>query len=100
MPILTLDALNRLPAEGFSEAFGAIFEYAPWVAEAIYARRPLPTVTALQEAMVESVAKAGEARQMALNRAHPDLGSHFARAEPRRGLKGRAKRPWARPAGR
>ncbi len=39
------------------------------------------TVAALHQAMVEAVAEAGSERQLALIRAHPDLGSKFARAD-------------------
>ncbi|MSP32513.1 MAG: 2-oxo-4-hydroxy-4-carboxy-5-ureidoimidazoline decarboxylase [Pseudolabrys sp.] len=78
---LTLTALNECPRDAFVEALGAVFEHAPWVAEAAFDRRPFVTVAALHETMVEAVAEAGEARQLALIRAHPDLGSKFARAD-------------------
>jgi 2-oxo-4-hydroxy-4-carboxy-5-ureidoimidazoline decarboxylase len=79
-PPRTLAALNACPRDAFVTALGAVFEHAPWVAEAAFERRPFATVAALHGAMVAAVAQAGEARQMELIRAHPDLGSKFARA--------------------
>ena len=77
----TLAALNTCPRDAFVDALGAIFEHAPWVAEAAFDRRPFATVAALHDAMVEAVAKAGAERQLALIKAHPDLGSKFGRAD-------------------
>ena len=77
----SLAALNGCARDVFVAALGGIFEHALWVAEAAVERRPFATVAALHEAMVAAVTKAGEARQMELIRAHPDLGSKFARAD-------------------
>src|SRR5271166_1989418 len=50
-----LDYLNTCAADDFVAALGEIFEHSPWVAEAAAARRPLPTVAALHNAMVDAV---------------------------------------------
>jgi len=78
---LTLSALNACPRDAFVDALGAIFEHAPWVAEAAFERRPFATVAALHEAMTAALLAAGAQRQMDVIRAHPDLGSKFARAD-------------------
>lgn len=80
-PPLSLDSLNALPADGFTAALGEIFEHAPWVAAEAAARRPFQTVTALHDAMVAVVREAAPDRQLALIRAHPELGSKVRRAD-------------------
>ncbi|MDV2983099.1 UNVERIFIED_CONTAM: 2-oxo-4-hydroxy-4-carboxy-5-ureidoimidazoline decarboxylase [Methylobacteriaceae bacterium AG10] len=79
MPV-TLDALNVAPEPEFVAALGAIFEHAPWVAEAAAARRPFASVEALFSAMREAVLAAPEARRLALLRDHPELAGRSARA--------------------
>ena len=49
---LASDALNSMPAGDFVAALAALFEHAPWVAEAIAAGRPFPTVAELHAAMM------------------------------------------------
>jgi 2-oxo-4-hydroxy-4-carboxy-5-ureidoimidazoline decarboxylase len=78
---ITLDALNALPRDGFVAALGAIVEHAPWVAQAALAARPFSTVAAVHEAMTAALRQAAPERQLAVIRAHPELGSKVARAE-------------------
>lgn len=77
----TLDKLNSLPADGFVQALGDVFEHAPWVAEAAAAARPFPTVAALHAAMLDAVMAATADTQLAFIRAHPELGSKVRRAD-------------------
>lgn len=77
---ITLAELNGRDREGFVAAVGHVFERSPWVAEAAWARRPFGSVADLHAAMVAAVAAAGEGRQLALIRAHPDLAGHVALA--------------------
>ena len=72
---MTLAELNTLDRAGFVEAAGWIFEDSPWVAELVCAGRPYPTIEALHETMVTQVRIAPRERQLALLRAHPDLGT-------------------------
>jgi 2-oxo-4-hydroxy-4-carboxy-5-ureidoimidazoline decarboxylase len=72
---MTLEELNCMDREAFSAALGWIFEGSPWVAERSWGRRPFHDVAALHEAMAGEVAEAGAAAQIALIRAHPDLGA-------------------------
>jgi 2-oxo-4-hydroxy-4-carboxy-5-ureidoimidazoline decarboxylase len=70
---MTLDELNRLDPDAFTAALGGIYEHSPWVAAAAAQQRPFADVDALARAMARVVADAGEARQLALIRAHPEL---------------------------
>ena len=77
---VALADLNQMTPSGFSAAVGETFELAPWVAEAAAARRPVPTVTALHEAMMAAVRAAPRERQLEFLRGHPDLAGKAARA--------------------
>ena len=72
---VTIDDLNARSREGFVEAIGWIFESSPWVAQRAWRRRPFNDLDALHEAMVAEVASATLKEQLALLRAHPDLGT-------------------------
>jgi 2-oxo-4-hydroxy-4-carboxy-5-ureidoimidazoline decarboxylase len=71
---VTLDAVNRMDAKTFVASFGDVFERAPWVAEAAYAKRPFATVAALDEAMIDALRTAPAERQIAFLRSLPDIG--------------------------
>jgi 2-oxo-4-hydroxy-4-carboxy-5-ureidoimidazoline decarboxylase len=75
---MTLDALNSLDREAFVDRLGGIFEHSPWVAEGAWPKRPFRTGEDLWKAMVSVVEAAPESDQMALVRAHPDLGTRIA----------------------
>ena len=77
---ITLAELNGRDREGFVAALGHVFERSPWVAAAAWARRPFAGLEELHAAMVAAVAAAGEERQLALIRAHPDLAGRVALA--------------------
>jgi len=77
---ITLDDLNAADRAAFVAALAGIFEHGSWVAERASSARPFATVADLYDAMVEAVAAAGEAEQLALIRGHPELGSKVARA--------------------
>lgn len=76
----TLADINGLDAAGFIAALGAVYEDSPWVAETAFAARPFDSVAALLAALRAAVDAAGEERQVALIRAHPDLAGKAARA--------------------
>lgn len=59
----------------FLEKFGHIFEHSPWVVERAWVRRPFADVPALHAALLAEVAQAGEAAQLDLLRAHPELAA-------------------------
>lgn len=70
----TLADLNRADEQTFVEELGGIYEHSPWVAERVVSERPFESVDALRAAMRAAVDDASEERQLALLRAHPDLG--------------------------
>ena len=72
---MTIDELNSLDRSKFVEAVGFVFEHSPWVAERAFEATPFPSIEALQAAMVAAVEKAKPEEQLALLRAHPDLGT-------------------------
>jgi len=75
---MTLAEVNAMNPASFVAALGGVFEHSPWVAEGAVAKRPFATIEALHRAMVEVVAGAGEARQLVLIRAHPELAGKAA----------------------
>jgi 2-oxo-4-hydroxy-4-carboxy-5-ureidoimidazoline decarboxylase len=72
---MTLAELNAMDVEPFREALGWIFEDSPWVAERAWGSAPFESVEELRGAMVGVVRSAGRLEQLALLRAHPDLGT-------------------------
>ena len=75
-----LGELNRMGSADFAASIGDTFELAPWVAEAVAARRPFAKVTALHEAMMGALRAAPRERQLEFLRGHPDLAGKAARA--------------------
>jgi 2-oxo-4-hydroxy-4-carboxy-5-ureidoimidazoline decarboxylase len=72
---MTLDDLNAISREGFVAALDSIFEDSPWAAERAWRHRPFASVEALHQAMMTEVSAASRDEQLALLRAHPDLGT-------------------------
>jgi 2-oxo-4-hydroxy-4-carboxy-5-ureidoimidazoline decarboxylase len=72
---MTIAELNASDKTAFVSALGWMFEESPWVAERAWAQRPFESLDALHATMTEIVAEAPEAEQLALLRAHPDLGT-------------------------
>jgi len=70
---MTLDEINRMDTPAFVATLGDIYEHSPWVAEGAARARPFADAGALHAAMAAVVAAAGETRQLALIRAHPEL---------------------------
>ena len=73
--MIVLAELNGKDREAFAGAIGWVFEGSPWVAERAWNQRPFATLDALHDAMASAVAAASRAEQLALLRAHPDLGA-------------------------
>jgi 2-oxo-4-hydroxy-4-carboxy-5-ureidoimidazoline decarboxylase len=77
----SLVELNQMNQTEFVEALGAIFENTPAIAEAAWSARPFDSVAALHQSMVAVVQQLSGDEQLALIRAHPDLGSRAKMAE-------------------
>jgi 2-oxo-4-hydroxy-4-carboxy-5-ureidoimidazoline decarboxylase len=76
---MTLRELNALTDNGDRDAFvaaiGWVFEDSPWVAQRAWDARPFASMEALHQEMVRQVQSATRDEQLALLRAHPDLGT-------------------------
>ncbi|WP_249309299.1 2-oxo-4-hydroxy-4-carboxy-5-ureidoimidazoline decarboxylase [Ralstonia insidiosa] len=62
----------------FVQALGGVYEHSPWVAERVASQRPFASADALRAAMRHVVERAGEAQQVTLVRAHPELAGKAA----------------------
>jgi OHCU decarboxylase len=71
---LSVEQINRFTQGEFTEAVGWVFEHSPWVAERAWHHRPFASRDHLSERMNSEVAAASPEEQLALLRAHPDLG--------------------------
>jgi OHCU decarboxylase len=62
----------------FVQKYADIFEHSPWVPERAFSRGPFADRAELHAAFVAVVDEAGEAAQLGLIRAHPQLGAKIA----------------------
>jgi 2-oxo-4-hydroxy-4-carboxy-5-ureidoimidazoline decarboxylase len=72
---LSIEEINNFPLEQFIESLGWVFEHSPWVAERAWRHRPFGSCAHLSGEMNGEVAGASMEEQLALLRAHPDLGT-------------------------
>lgn len=73
--------LNQMSQAEFTAVLGAIFEETPVIASRAWVNRPFNNWEHLYQALVAQVKAMNEAEQLALIRAHPDLGSRTQMAE-------------------
>lgn len=78
--MISLSHFNSLSRDNFVRIVGPVFEHSPWIAEATWPKRPFSSVETLHAALCETVQSAGEEKQLALIRAHPDLVGKLALA--------------------
>jgi 2-oxo-4-hydroxy-4-carboxy-5-ureidoimidazoline decarboxylase len=76
--IATLNDFDRDP---FVQAIGWVFEHSPWVAERAWTRRPFRSLDHLHAAMVDEMRSGSVEEQLALLRAHPDLGARMTMSQ-------------------
>jgi|ERR1051325_4863846 OHCU decarboxylase len=72
--------LNSLSRDEFVRIVGPVFEHSPWIAEEAWPKRPFASMEQLHKALTETVRNSGEAQQLALICAHPDLVGRAALA--------------------
>jgi OHCU decarboxylase len=72
---MTISALNSMATAEFVGAVGWVFEHSPWIAERAARKRPFRDLDALFQAMTAELRIASREEQLALLRAHPDLGA-------------------------
>ncbi len=77
----SLAELNGMIQEDFTEVLGGIWEHTPKIAAACWSARPFTNIDVLHSSMVEVVEGMSETQQLALIKAHPDLGSKAKMAE-------------------
>jgi 2-oxo-4-hydroxy-4-carboxy-5-ureidoimidazoline decarboxylase len=77
---VTVEELNGLDRQAFTQALDGIWEGSPWVAAEAWDDRPFAGREALLAAMVAVVGRSPEERRLALVRAHPELAGIAARA--------------------
>lgn len=77
----TLDRLNAMTEAEFVAAIGPAFEDTPTIAVQVWPQRPFASVIDLHQHMVAIVQAMATADQLALIKAHPNLGHRVAMAE-------------------
>lgn len=74
MSEIELTDINQAGEAEFVDLLGGIYEESPWVAEQTAPERPFASVEELHGMMRRTVEEASDDKQVALLRAHPDLG--------------------------
>ncbi|MGB3294580.1 MAG: 2-oxo-4-hydroxy-4-carboxy-5-ureidoimidazoline decarboxylase [Phormidesmis sp.] len=77
----SIDQTTQMEQAEFVSLFGAVFEETPEIAEQAWAARPFADVADLHGAMVAVVEQMRLDEQLALIRAHPELGSKAKMAD-------------------
>ena len=77
---ISLTALNALTHGEFVRLVGSVFEHSPWIAKMTWVEKPFVSLKQLHAALAETVKNSGEAKQLELIRAHPDLVGRAALA--------------------
>lgn len=78
---LTISELNACDRGPFVGALDGTFEDSPWVAERAWQQRPFSSIDQLHAALIAVVNSAARHEQLALLRAHPDLGARVRMSE-------------------
>jgi len=82
---MTLADANTLTRDHFVSSLGWVFEHSPWVAKRAWNRRPFASLEQLHDAMIAEVLGARAEEQLALLRAHPDLGARARMSDASKG---------------
>ncbi len=78
MVTYALQSINQMKLAEFLAAFGDIAEHSPWVAEKASIKRPYSSKDYMSKVFRDVLMKAPREQQLALIRAHPDLGGKAA----------------------
>ena len=73
--------LNQMSQGEFTKALGDIWEDTPEIAEKAWQKKPFLNLDSLYKSMVDIVNDMNQEEQLALIKAHPDLGSKVKMAE-------------------
>lgn len=72
---ITLNEVNAMTRERFTEVFGHVVQDVPWAVERAYEQRPFTDTKALREAFQDAVLTGSSDQQLELLAAFPDLGA-------------------------
>jgi len=72
---ITLDEVNSMTKDRFTEVFGHVVQDVPWAVDRAFEQRPFAGTTALREAFQDAVLTGTSAQQDELLSAFPDLGA-------------------------
>jgi OHCU decarboxylase len=72
---ITLDEVNAMTKERFTEVFGNVVQNVPWAVQRAIEQRPFADTMALREAFQDAVLTGSSEQQVQLIRAFPDLGA-------------------------
>ena len=72
---ITLDEVNTMARERFTEVFGHVVQDVPWAVERAYEQRPFADTRALREAFQDAVLTGSSDQQLELLNAFHDLGA-------------------------
>jgi 2-oxo-4-hydroxy-4-carboxy--5-ureidoimidazoline (OHCU) decarboxylase len=72
---ITLDEVNSMTNERFTEVFGHVVQDVPWAVERAFAQRPYADTTALREALQDAVLTGTTEQQLQLLNSFHDLGA-------------------------
>jgi 2-oxo-4-hydroxy-4-carboxy-5-ureidoimidazoline decarboxylase len=78
---LTITQLNQMSQDEFTATLGEIWEETPAIAREAWLSKPFGDLEDLYQSMVAIVDRLSETEQLALIKAHPDLGSKTKMAE-------------------
>lgn len=76
-----MEEVNQMNKEEFVEKVGWVFEHSPWVAAEAWDNMPFESRENLLQEMIHVVQNADQSKQLALLRAHPDLGTRLQMSE-------------------
>ena len=72
---ITLNEVNAMTKERFTEVFGKVVQNVPWAVERAFEQRPFAQTAALREAFQDAVLTGTPEQQLELIGAFPDLGA-------------------------
>jgi OHCU decarboxylase len=72
---ISLDEVNSMTEERFTEVFGHVVQDVPWAVERAFERRPFADTRALREAFQDAVLTGSSEQQLQMINAFPDLGA-------------------------
>ena len=76
---MTINQLNNLTQEEFTEILAEIFEHSSWIPNRTWVSKPFENIDQLLAAMIQVLDKANHEERLSLLRAHPQLAGKEAK---------------------